>query len=103
MRIGLILRGGVEEGTEERNPFPVFVDFIRSSSRDYDVRIFSLHGPNHVAVLPIGRCSDRRTHSFAGGEVFQLGTAPTPRVRIATDVVRVLALVLFDRLLVRST
>jgi glycosyltransferase involved in cell wall biosynthesis len=92
MRIGLILRGGVEEGTEERNPFPVFVDFIRSLSREHEVWIFSLHGPNEVALGSILR-GGARPHSFAGANVFQLGTVRTARLRIATDFVRVLALV----------
>lgn len=90
MHIGLILRGGVEEGTEDRNPFPVFVDFIRRLAATNNVQIFSLHGANDFNVLSL-HGTDRPTHRFAGADVIQLGTVGTRRLRLAADVVRVVA------------
>jgi len=80
MRIGLVVRGGVEEGTEALNPFPVFADLIRRLARDNDVQIFSLQGDGRP-----------RPHQFAGASVHQLGTTRVPRLRVPIDVVRVLA------------
>lgn len=90
LRIGLVLRGGVDEGTEDRNPFPVFVGFIRRLARENHVQVFALQGENKARLLS-GGGSKARSHEFAGAEVFQLGTARAPRFRLAADVVRVLA------------
>lgn len=96
MRIGLILRGGVDQGTEEHNPFPVFVDFIRHLATDNDVQVFSLHGENRVRMRDIAS-SKPSTYRFAGAEVCQLGTSRISRLRISTDVVRVLAAIILGR------
>lgn len=90
LRIGLVLRGGVEEGTERENPFPVFVDFIRTLARSNHVRVFSLHGNNDVPLFPLGG-STIPSYGFAGAEVVHLGTARGARLRLAADVVRVLS------------
>jgi glycosyltransferase involved in cell wall biosynthesis len=89
MRIGLILRGGVEEGTEDSNPFPVFVDFIRRLARENPVQVFSLHGENRIRVFSRGG-SKPVPYRFAGADVFQLGTIRATRFRVVADVVRVL-------------
>jgi glycosyltransferase involved in cell wall biosynthesis len=90
MHIGLIVFGGVDEGTEEGNPFPVFVEFIRRLAASHRVQVFSLQGANRVRVFSL---SGKRTspYLFAGAEVMQLGTARARRFRLVGDVLRVLA------------
>jgi glycosyltransferase involved in cell wall biosynthesis len=92
MRIGLILSGGVEEGTEDRSPFPVFVELIRRLARENDVQVFSLQGENRVRAFSVGGPKSL-PYRFAGADVFQLGTTRAPRFRIAVDVLRVLAVI----------
>ena len=92
MRIALVLSGGVEEGTEDRSPFPVFVELIRQLARENEVQVISLQGENRVGAFSIGG-SKPAPYRFAGAEVFQLGTTRAVRLRIATDIVRVLALI----------
>jgi len=92
MRVGLIVRGGVEEGTEDRSAAPIFVELIRRLAAATQLQIFSLHGPNNVTIASLLR-STPAVHRFAGAEVFQLGTAPAPRLRLPVDVLRVLAAV----------
>src|SRR5580704_10231033 len=95
MHIGLIVRGGVEEGTEDRNPFPVFVDFIRRLTGAHKVQIFSIHGENKVRLSALPK-RYAPAHRFAGADVFQLGTVRVPRFRVLADVVRTLAVLLSD-------
>jgi glycosyltransferase involved in cell wall biosynthesis len=88
VRVGLIVRGGVEEGTEASNAFPVFVELIRRLARDNDVQVFSLHGERRASSSSIRR-SDEAVYQFAGASVFQLGTTDAPRLRLLSDVARV--------------
>jgi glycosyltransferase involved in cell wall biosynthesis len=90
MRVGLIVRGGVEEGSEDRNAAPIFVGLIRRLASAARLRIFSLHGPNRVP-LPSLLGPLAPSHCFAGADVFQLGTARAPRLRLLADVARVVA------------
>jgi glycosyltransferase involved in cell wall biosynthesis len=90
MRIGLIVRGGVEEGTEADNPFPVFVDFIRRLARENEVQVVSLQGERRARLLARGGAAPR-PYPFAGAMVHPIGTTRLPRLRVAADLVRVLA------------
>lgn len=89
MRIGLIFRGGVEQGTEADNPFPIFVEFIRRLARENDVQIFSLHGDSQARIFALGEAVP--SYAFAGAAVHALGTARTARLRVGVDLVRVIA------------
>ena len=90
MRVALIVRGGVEEASEERNNAPIFVHLIRRLAASADVRVVSLHGENRVTLASLYR-SDASVHRFAGAEVVQLGTARMLALRVPTDLVRVAA------------
>jgi glycosyltransferase involved in cell wall biosynthesis len=90
VRVGLIVRGGVEEGTETGNPFPVFVEFIRRVARENDVQVFSLQGESRASLLSLVGAAPR-PYRFAGASVYALGTTRAPRLRVAADVARVLA------------
>jgi glycosyltransferase involved in cell wall biosynthesis len=80
VRVGLIVRGGIEEGSEDRNSAPVFVELIRRLAKGNDLQVFSLQGERSASV-----------YRFAGADVRQLGTARTPRFRLLADVIRVTA------------
>jgi len=88
MRVGLIVRGGVEEDSERLNPAPVFLDLIRSLAAGSDLKVFSLHGENRATMLSLWR-SGAATHRIGGADVIQLGTVRAPRLRLAADVLRV--------------
>jgi glycosyltransferase involved in cell wall biosynthesis len=96
VRIGLIVRGGVEEGTEAHNPFPVFVDFIRRLATNDDVQVFSLQGESRASLVSLVG-SAPPPHRFAGASVHALGTTRAPRLRVAADVTRVLAAIRSSR------
>jgi len=90
MRVGLIVRGGVEPGSEDRNAAPIFVDFIRRVAATTCLQVFSLHGSSPATVRSLLRARPP-AHPFAGAEVFALGTTGAPRLRLLVDVLRVLA------------
>ena len=90
MRIGLIVRGGVEEGSEDRSSVPVFVELIRRLAAKNEVQVFSLEGERRAKILSLCR-SNASVYRFAGADVFQLGTARAPRLRLLEDALRVAA------------
>jgi glycosyltransferase involved in cell wall biosynthesis len=89
VRVGLIVRGGVEEGTEDKNTAPVFVELIRSVARTNQLQVFSLHGEHRTDLLSIWRFGGS-VYRFAGADVFQLGTVGAPRFNLLSDVLRVM-------------
>jgi glycosyltransferase involved in cell wall biosynthesis len=90
VRIGLIVRGGVEGDSEVGNPAPIFLDLIRSLAAGSDLKVFSLHGENRATLLSLYR-STAPVHRIGNADVIQLGTVRVPRFRLAADVVRVAA------------
>ena len=90
MRVGLIVRGGVEDGSESRNPAPVFLDLIRSLAAGSELKVFSLHGENRATMASLYRAT-APVHRIGGADVIQLGTVRAPRFRLAADAVRVAA------------
>jgi len=90
VRVGLIVRGGVEAGSEDRNNAPIFVHLIRRVAASADLRVFSLHGESRATLASLYR-SDAATYRFAGADVVPLGTARTPKLRLLTDALRVAA------------
>ncbi len=90
MRVGLIVRGGVEHGSEDRNAAPIFVDFIRRIAATTRLQVLSLHGSSPASVLSLLRAR-AAAYPFAGAEAFALGTTGAPRLRLLADALRVLA------------
>jgi glycosyltransferase involved in cell wall biosynthesis len=88
MRIGLIVRGGVEADAGAPNPAPIFIDLIRRLAAACEVKVFSLHGANRATVLSLYR-GTAPIHRIGDAAVIQLGTAPMPRLRLAADALRV--------------
>ena len=87
MRIALIVRGGVEEGSEDCNPAPVFVQLIRRLAGATELEVFSLHGKTRATMTSFYR-GTAAAYRFAGADVYQLGRIKTPRLRLLAEVVR---------------